>query len=81
MKATKDFKCRITQRIFRKGQLYEGDREAELDELGYLEKDEDDDSDIWPKHRGAGVFELSDGTKVKGKEAAHEAQAAIDAEE
>lgn len=34
----------------------------------------------FPKHLGGGYFELSNGEKVKGKEAAIEAQAAIDAE-
>ena len=33
-----------------------------------------------PKHTGGGYYELSDGSKVKGKKAAVEAQAALDAE-
>lgn len=35
----------------------------------------------WPKHTGGPWYMLSDGTKVSGKDAAHEAQAALDAQE
>lgn len=39
---------------------------------------EPDGGRVWPKHLGGGNYELSDGEKVKGKEAAHEAQALLD---
>ena len=34
---------------------------------------------VWPKHVGGGHYELSNGDKVKGKEAAAAAQAELDA--
>lgn len=37
----------------------------------------DSDESEWPKHVGGGYYELSNGEKVKGKEAAFEAQALI----
>lgn len=48
-----------------------------------LDKDnEDDDQDItYPFHTGGGHYELSNGEKVKGKEAAIEAEAALQEQE
>lgn len=81
---TKDFKCKVTKKIYRAGQPYEGDRLEELQRLGFVEvseeKDGDDQSDNsteWPRHVGGGFYELSNGDRVKGKEAAHEAQAEL----
>lgn len=34
--------------------------------------------ETFPKHSGGGYYELSDGSKVQGKEAAEEAQAKLD---
>ena len=47
-----------------------------------LEVDEVDEVDEvveWPKHAGGGYYELSNGDKVKGKDAAIAAQTEIDA--
>ena len=41
----------------------------------------DGGEDVWPRHKGGGNYELSNGDTVKGKKAAHEAQAEIDAGE
>lgn len=38
-----------------------------------------DEGPEWPKHAGGGYYELSNGEKVKGKDAAVAAQAEIDA--
>ena len=76
-KVLKDFKCKVTKQVFRKGDSYEGDRAEELQELGYVEAEEVS----WPKHLGGGNYELSNGEKIKGKDAALAAQAEIDASE
>jgi hypothetical protein len=34
----------------------------------------------WPRHKGFGRYELSDGSEVSGKAAAYEAQTKLDAE-
>lgn len=34
--------------------------------------------EVFPKHTGGGYYELSDGSKAQGKEAAEEAQAKLD---
>jgi len=39
-KVLKDFKCKVTKRIYRKGETYDGDRTEELVRLGYVAADE-----------------------------------------
>jgi len=39
-----------------------------------IEKVEEDEEDVFPKHTGGGYYELSNGEKVKGKEAAEKAE-------
>lgn len=75
-KVLKDFKCKLTKQVYRAGDIYDGERTEELSELGYVAED---DSFIWPKHVGGGRYELSNGEKVRGKDAAVAAQAEIDA--
>lgn len=43
------------------------------------EAEEDEVTPVFPQHKAAGVFTLSDGSEVKGKKAAIDAQAALDA--
>jgi hypothetical protein len=74
-KVLKPFKCKVTKKIFRKGATYSGERAEELEELGYVEIDEEDKA--WPKHIGKGVYQLSNGEKVKGKTNAITAQEEI----
>ncbi|CAM3744069.1 hypothetical protein COLU111180_06255 [Cohnella lubricantis] len=76
----KDFKCKVTKKLFRSGDAYEGDRAEELAALGYVAEGggNSDLVDTWPKHIGGGEYELSNGEKVKGKKAALAAQAEID---
>lgn len=54
----------------------------ELDDINTSEEPEKkvDPSAEYPKHIGGGNYELSDGSKVKGKQAANEAQKALIAE-
>lgn len=92
-KAIKDFKCKVTKKIYRTGSTYDGDRLEELQQLGYVtapesedqeDKDQEDpnqqnDNTEWPKHNGGGNYVLSNGEKIKGKDAAVAAQAKIDA--
>lgn len=37
-KVLKAFKCKVTKRVYRVGEQYDGDRLEELQELGYVEK-------------------------------------------
>ena len=39
-KVLKDFKCKVTKRIYRKGETYDGDRTEELVRLGYVSVEE-----------------------------------------
>ncbi|ABJ09620.1 hypothetical protein [Bacillus phage 1] len=81
-KVLKDFKCKVTKRIYHAGDEYDGDRLEELQKLGYVaasKNPSEGDHTEWPKHVGGGVYELSNGDKVKGKEVALAAQAEIDA--
>ncbi|EOR25013.1 hypothetical protein A499_06415 [Niallia nealsonii AAU1] len=39
-----------------------------------IEKLEEGEEDVFPKHTGGGYYELSNGEKVKGKEAAEKAE-------
>ena len=40
-KVLKDFRCKITKRIYRMGETYDGDRVEELQKLGYVAVVED----------------------------------------
>lgn len=40
-KVLKDFKCKVTKRVYRAGDQYDGDRVEELLKLGYVAADED----------------------------------------
>lgn len=83
----KDFRCKVTGNIYKTGTFYVGERLEELQELGYVEKEESQDMEDengsvdeyseWPKHVGGGYYILSNGEKIKGKDKALEAQAAI----
>lgn len=75
----KSFKCKVTKNVYREGTIYAGERLEELQELGYVEREEAPPE--WPKHIGGGNYELSNGEKVKGKDAAIAAQSEIDASE
>lgn len=74
-KVLKAFKCKVTKRVYEAGEQYDEDRLEELQELGYVESEDDGN---WPKHTGGGYFELSNGEKVRGQDAAIAAQAEID---
>ena len=74
-KVLKGFKCKNTKQVFLAGEVYDGDRLEELQELGYVALEAE--ADAWPKHLGGGNYELSNGEKVKGKDAAVAAQAVI----
>jgi hypothetical protein len=76
----KDFVCKETMKLHKAGSTYVGDRLEELQELGYVGDNDSDTSNKneWPKHTGGGHYELSNGDKVKGKDAAVAAQAEID---
>lgn len=40
-KVLKDFKCKVTKRVYRAGDQYDGDRAEELQALGYVAAGED----------------------------------------
>jgi len=40
-KVLKDFRCKVTKRVYRSGEEYDGDRTEELQNLGFVEADED----------------------------------------
>lgn len=45
----KDFQCKTTKKIYRAGEAYDGKREKELKQLGYVgDEDSSDDSDPKP---------------------------------
>ena len=83
----KSFKCKETKKAYKAGTVYAGDRLEELQRLGYVATPADppadppkgDSTSQWPKHTGGGYYELSNGEKVKGKDAATAAQTEIDA--
>lgn len=76
----KDFKCKETKKVYRKGSRYTGKRLEELQVLGYVSGKPKKQADTeWPKHIGGGHYELSNREKVKGKDAAIAAQAEIEA--
>lgn len=39
-KVLKDFRCKVTKRVYRAGEIYGGDRAEELQNLGYVEIEE-----------------------------------------
>jgi hypothetical protein len=74
------FKCPYTKRIYHVGDEYDGQHLEEMQKKGYVEKTAvKEDKPEWPKHIAGGLYELSNGDRVKGKEAAIAAQAEIDA--
>jgi hypothetical protein len=40
MKVIKDFRCKVTKKLYKKGMNYQGDRGDELASLGYVEKEQ-----------------------------------------
>lgn len=71
-KVIKRFRDKYTRKRFEVGDEYSHEDEGrikELQELGHLEAPEEE----WPKHIGGGSYELPNGERVKGKEAAQEA--------
>lgn len=56
------------------------DSAGEADDEGQADDDtsSSSDADEWPRHKGGGTYELSDGETVRGKAAAIEAQEALD---
>ncbi|MBO9600019.1 MAG: hypothetical protein J7559_19645 [Cohnella sp.] len=81
VKVIKEFRDKETKRLYAVGEAYEGDRAEHLGQLGYVAEDDEignDNGEKWPKHIGGGNYELSNGEKIKGKEAALAAQAEID---
>lgn len=81
-KVISGFKCQETKRIYRVGEDYDGDHLEEYQERGYVDITEEAvEQPEWPKHTGFGQYELSNGDKIKGKDAALAAQAEIDAAE
>lgn len=55
--------------------------EAKPEEEPADENEDDAEDEEFPKHVGGGNYELSDGSKVKGKEKAAEAEAQLEAGE
>lgn len=77
--ALKDFRCKVTKKVFRAGKEYTGDRADELEEAGFIAEVKEKTSREFPKHIAGGNYQLSNGEKVKGKEAAFKAQDELDA--
>ncbi|MBO8164696.1 MAG: hypothetical protein H0Z34_13425 [Brevibacillus sp.] len=48
-KVLKDFRCKVTKRLFRAGDQYDGDRLEELQALGYVAAEEAGDQAPKPK--------------------------------
>lgn len=70
---TKTFTDKETLDGYNEGDIYESndsERVAFLQEEGFLKSDPDEEG---IKHVGGGYYELPDGEKIKGKEAALEA--------
>lgn len=80
---TSDFYDAETGDIVKAGSTFEADAEREevLRAAGVIGKEEKPfpDHDAWPKHVGGGTFELSNGERVKSKEAAEEAEGKLKA--
>ena len=88
----KDFTDRTDKHVHVKGDIYphnihkvvSPERAKELIDLGYINPinlvdtaTNIDITEVYPKHTGGGYYELSNGEKVKGKEAAEEAEKAL----
>jgi len=50
-KVLKDFKCKVTKRVYRAGDEYDGDRTEELQSLGYVAVEEGGDKPEKPKRK------------------------------
>ncbi|MCM3536590.1 hypothetical protein [Priestia endophytica] len=83
-KVIKTFRCKNSSEIYRIGSVYESGNKARIRELmqkGFLEQQDIEEvetaampEDEQPfKHIGGGYYELTDGSKVKGKKNAIEA--------
>jgi len=76
------FQDKFTGDVYRVGEPFESDDPDRLKDLKsrqlIAESSKPADS-VWPRHIAAGNYELSNGEKVKGKEQAHAAQAALNA--
>lgn len=78
-KVISGFKCPYTKKVYHFGDEYDGNYLEEMQKKGYVEKSVvTEEKPEWPKHIGGGVYQLSNGDKVKGKEAAIAAQVDID---
>ncbi|MEK5449567.1 hypothetical protein [Paenibacillus sp. FSL R7-0331] len=80
---TNEFYDAETGKLVKIGSTIEADKEREevlraADVIG-KEAAKLPDSDEWPKHVGGGTYELSNGDRVKGKDAAEEAEGALKA--
>lgn len=50
-KVLKDFRCKVTKRVYRAGEIYGGDRAEELQNLGYVEIEEGESKTKKPKQK------------------------------
>jgi hypothetical protein len=50
-KALKDFRCKVTKRVYRAGDEYDGDRTEELSRLGYVTVEEGGGEPEKPKRK------------------------------
>ncbi|ETT46277.1 hypothetical protein BSK66_25535 [Paenibacillus odorifer] len=82
---TSDFYDAETGDLVKAGTTFEADEEREevLRAANVIGKEAKTaaDSEEWPKHVGGGTFELSNGERIKGKEAAEEAEEKLKAGE
>ncbi|MBW4083525.1 hypothetical protein [Paenibacillus sp. S150] len=80
---TSDFYDAETGDLIKSGSTFEADAERKevLRAAGVIGKEDKSASaqDKWPKHVGGGVYELSNGERVKGKEDAEEAEGKLKA--
>jgi hypothetical protein len=85
LKVNKRFRDKETLKIYDVGDSYSHEddkRIAFLLKKGLLEESKKSpEDDEFPKHTGGGHYELSNGEKVKGKEDAEKAQAALESGE
>lgn len=51
VKVLKDFRCKVTKRVYRDGDEYDGDRTEELQSLGYVAVEEGGDKPEKPKRK------------------------------
>lgn len=51
MKVLKDFRCKITKRVYHAGDEYDGNRAEELQKLGYVAADEGGGEPEKPKRK------------------------------